>query len=141
MSEAAGSRQWEFPVEWSKVREFARAVHDDHLDSEPLVAPPTFPVYMTADYIERLVVEELRLDRRRTVHGEQEYEYLRPLKAGDRLICRARIVEDYVKEGRRGGRMRFVVCETEMTDATTGEVIVRERSTAIETAPPEANEG
>ena len=141
MSESTGSRQWEFPVEWSKVREFARAVHDDHLEGEPLAAPPTFPVYMTADYIERLVVEELRLDRRRTVHGEQEYEYLRPLKAGDRLICRARIVEDYVKEGRRGGRMRFVVCETEMTDATTGEVIVRERSTAIETAPAEAKKG
>ncbi len=30
--------------------------------------------------------------------------------------------------------MRFVVCETEMRDAATGELVVRERATAIETA-------
>jgi hypothetical protein len=127
--------EWEFAVEAGKLREFARAVHDDHGDAS---APPTFPVYVTAAYVERLVVEILKLDRRRTVHGEQEYEYLRPLRAGDRLRCRARVVEDYVKEGKRGGRMRFVVCETEMRDAATGELVVRERATAIETAAADA---
>lgn len=126
---------WEFPVERTKVREFARAVHDDHVES-PL-APPTFPISLSAEFVERLIVEELKLDRRRAVHGEQEYEYLRPLKVGDRLVGRARIAEDYVKEGRRGGRMRFIVCETEMRDAATGELVIRERSTVIETAPAE----
>jgi len=133
----AGPREWEFPVDWSKVREFARAVHDEHWNDEPLIPPPTFPAYVTSDYIERLVVDELRLDRRRTVHGEQEYEYLRPLRVGARLRCRARVVDDYVKEGKRGGRMRFVVCETEMFDAESGELVLRERSTAIETAASE----
>jgi hypothetical protein len=132
---AGEHREWEFPVDWSKVREFARAVHDDHWDEDPLVPPPTFPAYVTADYVERLVVEDLRLDRGRTLHGEQEYEYLRPLRVGMRLRCRARIVEDYVKEGRRGGKMRFVVSETEVRDAETGEIVLRERSTTIETAP------
>lgn len=139
MTDALAVREWEFPVDWSKVREFARAVHDDHWNAEPLVPPPTFPTYLTADYIAWLVGEALNLDRRRTVHGEQEYEYLRPLRVGSRLRCRARVVEDYVKEGRRGGRMRFVVCETEMRDADTGEVVLRERSTAIETAPAEGS--
>lgn len=123
---------WEFPVEWAKVREFARAVHDDHCDGD---VPPTFPISLSAEFVERLVVDELKLDRHRTVHGEQDYEYLRPLKVGDRLIGRARITEDQFKEGKRGGRMRFIVCETEMRDAATGEVVVRERSTIIETAP------
>jgi hypothetical protein len=123
--------EWEFSVEAGKLREFARAVHDDHPDGS---APPTFPVHVTAAYVERLVVEILKLDRRRTVHGEQEYEYLRPVRAGDRLRCRARVVEDYAKEGKRGGRMRFVVCETEMRDAATGDLVLRERATAIETA-------
>lgn len=131
---APKEHSWEFPVEWGKVREFARAVHDDHADDTDLVAPPTFPIVLTADFVERLIVDELKLDRRRVVHGEQEYEYLRPLKPGDRLLCRARVVDDYVKEGKRGGQMRFIVCETEMRDAATGEVVVRERSTAIETA-------
>jgi hypothetical protein len=127
---------WEFAVEAGKVREFARAVHDDGAGGEALVAPPTFPIVLSADFVERLIVDELKLDRRRVVHGEQEYEYLRPLRAGDRLACRARVVEDFVKEGKRGGRMRFIVCETEMRDAATGELVVRERSTAIETAAP-----
>jgi acyl dehydratase len=110
-------------------------VHDDHANDEPLLAPPTFPIVPSADFVERLIADELKLDRRRVVHGEQEYEYLRPLKPGDRLVCRARVVDDFVKEGKRGGRMRFIVCETEMRDAVTGDVLVRERSTAIETAP------
>jgi N-terminal half of MaoC dehydratase len=127
----SGNAEWEFSIEAGKLREFARAVHDDHLDGS---APPTFPVFVTAAYVERLVVDILKLDRRRTVHGEQEYEYLRPVCAGDRLRCRARVVEDYVKEGKRGGRMRFVVCETEMRDAATDELVLRERATAIEMA-------
>jgi hypothetical protein len=134
MTSAGDVAEWDFIVEAGKLREFARAVHDDPSVG---IAPPTFPVYVTAAYVERLVVDILKLDRRRTVHGEQEYEYLRPLRAGDRLRCRARVVEDYVKEGKRGGRMRFVVCETEMRDATTGELVVRERATAIETAAAE----
>jgi hypothetical protein len=129
--------EWEFPVEWSKARDFARAVHDGAWDDRNPVPSPTFPAYITSDFVERLVVDDLNLDLKRTLHGEQEYEYLRPLRIGARLRCRARIVEDYVKEGRRGGKMRFVVCETEMCDAETGEVILRERSTSIETAPGE----
>jgi hypothetical protein len=131
MSGTPDIAEWDFVVEAGKVREFARAVHDDNAVG---VAPPTFPVSATAAYVEHLVVEVLKLDRRRTVHGEQEYEYRRPLRAGDRLRCRARVVEDYVKDGKRGGRMRFVVCETEMRDAATGDLVVRERATAIETA-------
>jgi len=130
--------EWVVPVDWSKVREFARAVRDDHWEREPLVPPPTFPVYLTSAFIERLVVEELKLDRARTVHGEQEYEYLRPPRVGERLTCRARVVEDFVKQGRRGGAMRFVVCEVEMRAEADGELVLRERSTAIETAPAEA---
>jgi N-terminal half of MaoC dehydratase len=134
MTRAPDIAEWEFIVENGKVREFARAVHDDSAGD---MAPPTFPVCVTAAYVERLVADILKLDRRRTVHGEQEYEYLRPLRPGDRLRCRARVVEDYVKDGKRGGRMRFIVCETEMRDAATGDLVVRERATAIETAGAE----
>lgn len=130
-----GERSWEFVIEAGKVREFARAVHDDHAGA----VPPTFPVLASAEFVERLIVDELKLDRRRVVHGEQEYEYFRPLRAGDRLSCRARIAQEYTREGQRGGRMRFIVCETEMRDAATGELVLLDRSTTIETAP--AGEG
>ena len=133
MTEQADTIEWECVVEAGAIRAFARAVRDDHLGAP--VAPPTFAITLTADATERLIRGMLHLDRHRTVHGEQEYEYRRPLKAGDRLRGRARVAEDYVKQGRRGGAMRFVVYEAELFDAATGELVVRERSTAIETPP------
>jgi hypothetical protein len=124
--------EWDHPVEWGKVREFARAVHDPRLGCEPPVPPLTFPVVLTADFIERLVTDLLPLDRRRTVHGEQEYEYLRRLQVGQMVKCRARLARDEVKQGRRGGRMRVVTVEVELSDRGSGEVIGFERMTAIE---------
>ncbi len=126
--------EWVHPVEWGKVREFGYSVHDPGAALEPPVVPPTFPVVLNASYIEQLVVDIMKLDRTRTVHGEQEYEYLRPLAPGDVVRCRARIASDTVKQGKRGGQMRIVVSEIEMSDAATGEIIGYERSTAIETA-------
>ncbi len=126
--------EWVHPVEWGKTREFALAVRDPGAAAEPPVPPPTFPVVLNASFIERMIVEVLKLDRSRTVHGEQEYEYLRPLRVGERVRCRARIASDTVKQGKRGGRMRIVVSEIEMSEEATGALIGYERSTAIETA-------
>ncbi|MFO1171269.1 MAG: MaoC family dehydratase N-terminal domain-containing protein [Hyphomicrobiaceae bacterium] len=126
--------EWVHPVEWGKAREFASAVCDPGAASEPPVPPVTFPVVLNASFIEKMIVEILKLDRSRTVHGEQEYEYLRPLKVGDRVRCRARIASDTVKRGKRGGEMRIVVSEIEMSEEATGALIGYERSTAIETA-------
>ena len=125
--------KWRFPVEWTKVREFARAVHDDHAEAEEIPVPPTFPTYGTQAFETLDYLAEL--DLRRVLHGEQECEYRRPLRVGDRLVCQTRIVEDYMKEGRRGGKMRFIVAECEMRDERSGELVVRARTTVIETAP------
>ena len=40
-----------------------------------------------------------------------------------------------MKQGRRGGSMRVVVAEVELSSEPGGEVIGYERSTSIETAP------
>jgi N-terminal half of MaoC dehydratase len=124
--------EWTHPVEWGKVREFARAVHDPRLGREPPVPPLTFPVVLTAEFVERFVGELLPLDRRRTVHGEQEYEYLRPLQIGQLIRCSARMIRDEVKQGRRGGQMRLVTLEVEFADAQSGAIMGFERMTAIE---------
>ena len=76
--------------------------------------------------------ELLPLDRRRTVHGEQDYEYLQPLQVGQVIRCRAKILRDEVKQGQRGGRMRLVTVEVKLTDASSGETVGFERMTAIE---------
>jgi acyl dehydratase len=125
--------EWVQPVELGRVREFARAICDDQAAAELPVPPPTFPIVLAADFVERLVVDILKLDRKRTVHGEQEYEYLRPLRVGERIRCRARLKSDQTKQGRRGGTMRMLVTEIELSNADTGEIIGYERQTAIET--------
>ncbi len=125
--------EWEFTVEAGKVREFARAVHDQHVQASD-IAPPTFPVVASADFVERLVTGILQLDRSRTVHGEQRYSYARPIRAGDRLKCTARLTADETKFGRRGGAMRIVTTEVEFTCARTGELVCREVMTSIEKA-------
>jgi hypothetical protein len=124
--------EWTHPVEWGKVREFARAVHDPRLGREPPVPPLTFPVVLSAEFIERFVSELLPLDRRRTVHGEQEYEYVRPLQVGQIVRCRAKILRDEIKRGQRGGRMRLVTVEVKLSDDKSDETIGYERMTAIE---------
>jgi hypothetical protein len=130
-------QEWEFRVEAGKMREFGRAVHDVHAD-ESEVAPPTFPVVAAADFVERLVTTILALDRARTVHGEQTYEYVEPIVAGDLLFCCARLMGDEIKAGKRGGAMRIITIEVEYRSAASGRVVCRETIKSIEkeaTAP------
>jgi len=125
--------EWTVPVDWMKVRDFARAVHDDCSEGPDVVPTPTFPMALSSDFIERLVTELLPLDRSRTVHGEQEYVYHRPLRVGERLHCRARILSDTTKAGKRGGQMRFFTIEIELSEPG-GAVVALERMTSIETS-------
>lgn len=122
--------EWEFVVELGKVREFARAVKDVCGEGTD-IAPPTFPVVASSEFVERLVVSVLKLDRARTVHGEQEFEYFEPLRAGDRLRCRARLVNDETKTGRRGGSMRIITTAVDYICATTDTLVCRETMTTI----------
>jgi hypothetical protein len=129
--------EFRYPIQSLKVAEFARAIGEDDGGSggEDMPVPPTFPIVFTTPFLEVMLVDLLKLDRSRVLHGEQEYVYRRPLRIGDRVIARSRIVEDYHKDGKRGGRMRFVVTETEIRDEATEELIATERGTTIETAP------
>jgi N-terminal half of MaoC dehydratase len=125
-----------FPVERGKIREFATAILDDHpqYQSEAPQAPPTFT--MTTAFWPRQAdapVPDLGLNYARVLHGEQEYEYLQPVKAGDTLTGRSRISDVYEKEGKRGGTMKFVVFETTFTNQR-GEPAVVARQVIVETS-------
>lgn len=142
-----------FEIEAGKVEEFARAVHDDdqvHRDEDvatergfdgipaPLIFErvSAFPRYRT---VERYGIE-LGFREEYTIHGEQAYEYERPLVVGDVLTGTTTLTEVYEREGSRGGTMTFAVLETEYTDED-GELVLTARSTAIETAGAIETEG
>jgi acyl dehydratase len=128
--------EFELPVERGKIREFALAVGEDNqlfFDPEEarrhglpdIVAPPTFTVTQLWEVPrdEREKRLGARLDYERVLHGEQEFTYKRFPVAGEVLRGTMRISSDVTKEGRRGGRMRFVTYESRFVDADGDEVL------------------
>jgi len=131
-------------IERGKIREFARAIKDDnplYFDEEHarkiaggLVPPPTFT--MTSGFWDDGPRKPLlTYDVRRLLHGEQEFEYLKPIHAGDVLTGTTRVADVYEKQGSRGGTMTFGVIETTFTNQR-GEPVLVSRSTLVETAAP-----
>ncbi len=135
-----------FEIEAGKVEEFARAVKDDdpvHRDPEVATergfervpAPLTFervsmfPRYQTVEHYGI----DLGFRKEFTIHGEQAYEYERPLMAGDVLTGTTTLTDAYERDGGRGGTMTFAELETAYTDQDD-ELVLTARATVIETA-------
>jgi hypothetical protein len=125
-----------WPVERGKVREFAAAILDENADYQRDDAhiPVTFP--WTKSFWRPPAAATPsgsgQPNMARVLHGEQEYQYLGPVRVGDVLTARSRVVDQYTKEGRRGGAMTFTVTETTVTNQHD-EVVILERSTVIVT--------
>ena len=124
------------------VAAFARALGDEnplYLDPEAarrgpfgaLVAPPTYPIAFMAEAMSGGMDTflELGLDFTTLVHGEQEFEYARPIQVGETLTLTGRIADVYEKIG-SSGTLDFVVLETEARDAA-GQPVFFSRNTLI----------
>jgi acyl dehydratase len=136
MSEQETGIEW--MVERGKIAEFARAVlSESEAHSKPdAVASPTFPQTLSFWRMRANRPREVGrggMDMRRVLHGEQEFEYVRPLRAGDVLTATSHVKDEYEKEGKRGGTMRFVVSETVFKDQN-GEIVAYSRGTSIVTS-------
>lgn len=113
-----------------KVREFARAVLATapiHHDPEAaraagfadVVAPPTFPVVVQEATLAQLLAEpDGGIDFSRVVHGEQRFDYARPVVAGDELTATLRVTS--VKS--LGGNS-MVTAESSIVDADGAPVV------------------
>jgi acyl dehydratase len=128
-------------VERGKIREFARAIKDD----DPLyfdeayatreaggIMPPVTFLQTVTHWDDGRGRPRPPIDLKRALHGEQEYEFLQPIHAGDVLTAVSRIADIYEKPGKRGGTMGFVVTEIEFKNQR-GELVARARHVTIET--------
>src|SRR6201996_4213630 len=98
------------------------------------VVPPTFPT-SCALWAAGAASAGVAFDRRRLLHGEQEFVFHGPPPAaGTVLRVSDQIVDRYEKPGKRGGMMRFAVVVTEYRGAD-GTLVAEARKTLIETAP------
>jgi len=143
-------------VERAPLANFAKAVKDDNavysdvnaaqaagFDAVP--APPTFGFALEfwGRYPELQqgltpvegnpmfeVIGKLMQNGGLVLHGEQEFEYHRPIVAGDVLRSEGKVVDAYEKES-KGKTMTFVVSETVWSDDKTGEPVLTARFNLI----------
>ena len=124
-------------VEKGAIRRFAEAIGDRdpvYYDEaaaraaghERIPAPPTFATSLRAPDIR----EGMGVDMRRLLHGEQSYDLLRPLYAGDRLRVYARVADIGEKTG-RSGTLDVLTTEQIGEDDRTGEAVFVGRSVVL----------
>lgn len=124
-------------VEKGAIRRFAEALGDPnpiYVDEAAaraagfpaLVAPPTFPVVLASNERFR---HSLDLGTRSILHGEQQFEYVRPVVAGDRITVRSKVADVQERAG-ASGPMDVIVIEDEGRDEK-GELVFRTRAMLI----------
>src|SRR5690348_11553761 len=117
------------------VRQFADAIGDNNpvyrdaaaAERAGFAGIPALPTFVTRI---RVSFAESGLDptRSQVLHGEQEYEYTRPIVVGDTIRMRHRIAS--IRQSARAGNMAIMTIE-QLGDTPEGERVVTGRSTAI----------
>ena len=124
-------------VEKGAIRRFAEALGDPnpiYVDEAAaraagfpaLVAPPTFPVALTSNERFR---HSLDLGTRSILHSDQQFEYARPIVAGDRITVRSKVADVQERAG-ASGPMDVLVVEDEGRDEK-GELVFKTRAMLI----------
>ncbi|WP_327585995.1 MaoC family dehydratase N-terminal domain-containing protein [Nonomuraea sp. NBC_00507] len=127
-----------YEVSRVKIREFAAAIGDAnpiYRDKEAaqaagyrdVIAPPTFPiVFSLQSGGDALVDPDLGLNFAMVVHGEQRFEYVRPVYAGDQLVSIATITDI-----RTAGRNELLTVRSEVA-TVEGEPVCITYNTIVE---------
>lgn len=118
-----------YEVSRAKIEEFAVALGDDnpaYFADDP-VAPPTFAAIIAAQAWEALFGdEELGLSLNRTMHTDQQFDFIRPLVPGDRVVA-----ELSIERVRNRGTLDMVTILVDLT--VDGERVCQARSTLMHT--------
>lgn len=115
------------------VAAFADALGDPNARyrGDGAIAPPTYPIAFMVQAMSGGMDTflELGLNFMTLVHGEQEFEYVRPIQVGETLTLTGRIGDIYEKTG-SSGTLDFVTLETEAKD-DAGKLVFYSRNVLI----------
>jgi acyl dehydratase len=134
-----------YEVGREKIRDFAAAIddrnpiyHDEAAAKAAgypdIIAPPTFLTTLGFKFGPQVVGDpELGLNYSMVVHGEQEFELLRPVRPGDVLVGKPKIIDISAR-----GKNEFLTYEASI-ETTSGEKVAVARSIIVSrgTAPQE----
>jgi N-terminal half of MaoC dehydratase len=112
-------------IEAGHVRRFCEAIGDDDPRWRE-EAPPTFVVALGSEIPPMPEALEYGIG---WLNGGDRFEYLEPIRIGDTIRTRTRLVDVYEKQGSSGGLL-FLVTETEYVNQH-GRTAVRVRGTRI----------
>jgi acyl dehydratase len=127
-----------YEVSRVKIAEFASAIGDSnplYRDREAaqaaghrdVPAPPTFPIVISMAGSARALMDPgLGINYAMVVHGEQRFEYSRPIYAGDVVTCQSTI-----SDIRETGRNVLLTTQTEIR-TVDGEHVCTAHSTIVE---------
>jgi acyl dehydratase len=79
------------------------------------------------------ILQSLRDTPGLILHGEQEFEYHRPLVVGDEIVGEGRVVDIYQKDS-KGKTMTFIVTENVYKDTKSGDPVLTTRMNLIHRA-------
>ena len=112
-------------VEAGHVRRFVEAVGDPNPRWKE-EAPPTFLVAIAPTSYH---LDEAEQYGKGWLNGGNRFEYLEPVKVGDRITATGKVGDVYEKSG-SSGNLLFIIFETEYTNQH-GRTVARLRGTAI----------
>jgi hypothetical protein len=103
-------------MDQGRLNAFAKSIGTEPTD----VVPPTFLFAIELEAPNPFKwVADLGVDMNTVLHGQQRFDYHRPVKAGELVTASSRIEDIYDK---RGGALEFIVKRTAVTDED-GEIV------------------
>lgn len=127
-----------YEISRAKIAEFAEALGDDNpaYYGQGAVAPPTFAAVIAAQAWGAMFDDpELGLALRRTMHADQRFDFVRPLRPGDQVVATLTICKV-----RSRGNVDMVSVEVSMT-TVAGEQLCTATSQLLHTRPdPEGDQ-
>jgi acyl dehydratase len=130
-----------YEVSRVKIAEFAEAIGDPnpvYTDRDAavaagypdVIAPPTFPIVVSTTAAGHAVADPgLGINYAMVVHGEQRFEYARPLRAGDVVTAQATV------ESIREVRGNVMLTTRTVVSTVGGEHVCTAFSTLVERGP------
>ena len=116
-------------VERGKIRELALAIGDDNpiyqsREAAQAAGYPDVPLFPTAPTLftfwgnTKMVsqIVSLGINVMRVLHGEEEYEYLAPINAGDILTGVMTVVDGKTRQGKDGSSLDILTTEIRYTN-------------------------
>ncbi|MBX5455321.1 MAG: MaoC family dehydratase N-terminal domain-containing protein [Thermogemmatispora sp.] len=108
----------ENPIYHSK--EAAQAAGYPDVPASP-TTPTTFQFWGNPDFVKHLMA--IGVNVMRIIHGEEEYEYLAPIYAGDVLTGVTTLVDGKSRQSKDGSSMDILTLETRYTNQKGQEVL------------------